>query len=86
MITQNERYVNKRLTELEEIYTAVRTNTITFSKTEATKIIGSRCFLEKLVAIGKIRMTKTSDRQAGTWKCNAEDVLRHANYKKKAQA
>lgn len=86
MITQNERYVNKRLAELEEIYTAVRTNTITFSKTEATKIIGSRCLLEKLVATGKIRMDKPSDRQACTWKCNAEDVLRHANYKKKAQA
>nr|DAK61223.1 MAG TPA: hypothetical protein [Caudoviricetes sp.] len=86
MITQNERYAHKLLKELEEIYTAVRTNTITFSKTEAAKIIGSRCFLEKLVATGKIRMNKPSDRQAGAWKCNAEDVLRYANYKKRAQA
>lgn len=86
MITQNERYASKLLAELEEIYTAVRTNAITFSKTEATKIIGSRCFLERLVATGKIRMEKPSDRQAGIWKCNAEDVLRYANYKNKTQA
>lgn len=86
MTTINERYANTRLMELEEIYTAVRTNTITFSKTDATKIIGSRRILERLVATGKIRMIKLSDRQAGIWKCNAEDVLRYANYKRKTQA
>lgn len=85
MTTINERYANTRLMELEEIYTAVRTSTITFSKSKAAKIIGSRYFLEKLITASKIRMTKATDRQFEQCKCNAEDVLRHANYKHKTQ-
>lgn len=83
MITQNDKQVNKQLKLLEEIFATIRTNAITFSKTEATKIIGSRHYLEKLIAIGKIRMTKRTNRQFEQCKCNAEDVLRYVNYKHK---
>ena len=50
---------------------------MTFSKSEAMRIVGSRYVLERLVALKKIRMTQTGRK----WFCNAEDVLKHANYK-----
>ena len=50
---------------------------MTFSKSEAMKIVGSRYVLERLVALEKIRMTQTGRK----WFCNAGDVLKYANYK-----
>lgn len=45
---------------------------------EANRWVGGRYVLERLVAERKIRMAKPGDRQNSEWKCNAEDVLRHA--------
>lgn len=71
---------NDVLRHMENIYTALRINGITFSKTEAMKIVGSRRLLEKLVAAKKIRMTvRNGDYRKGQWECNAEDVLRYAS-------
>lgn len=67
------------LSNLEDIYTTLRKNGITFSKTQAVKIVGSRRTLEKLVDSGKIRVTKYDSYQKGRWECNAEDVLRFAS-------
>lgn len=67
---------------LEAIYTTLRKNSIKLSKSEAAKIVGGRYVLEKLVALKKIRMTKPTEKNNGKWFCNAEDVLRYANYKK----
>lgn len=50
---------------------------MTYSKSEAMKIVGGRYVLERLVALKKIRMTQTGRKCF----CNAEDVLKHANYK-----
>lgn len=71
--------INDVLQHMEDIYTALRKNEITFSKTEAMKIVGSRTTLERLVASKQIRMTVRSESyRKGQWECNAEDVLRHA--------
>ena len=48
---------------------------ITFSKTKASQLLGSRSKLERLVADGTIRMEKRSDSQNGKWQVNAGDVL-----------
>lgn len=71
---------------LESIYAAVSKNGITFSKSEAIKIVGSRRYLEKLVIAGKIRKSTSEGSQFNRWKCNAEDVLRYANYKETKNA
>lgn len=71
-----------RLALLEDIYTSLRLNSITFSKTVSMKIVGGRTTLERLVASGKIRMKKRNA-QFGRWECVAEDVLRHTNYKER---
>lgn len=72
--------VGAALQHIEDIYTALRKNEITFSKTEAMKIVGSRTTLERLVATKQIRMTVRSEAyRKGQWECNAEDVLRHAS-------
>lgn len=73
------RPISDALQHMEDIYTALRKNEITFSKTEAMKIVGSRTTLERLVASKQIRMTVRSESyRKGQWECNAEDVLRHA--------
>lgn len=74
-------YVAKALQHLEEIYTVLRMNDIMLSKSEAMKIVGGRYVLERLVATGKIRMKKTSEKDNGKWFCNAEDVFHYAGYK-----
>ena len=48
-------YIKKSLEQLENIYTALRKNNITLSKSEAMKIVGGRYVLERLVTSGKIR-------------------------------
>lgn len=74
------------LRHLEEIYTSLRKNDITLSKTEASKIVGSRYMLEKLVATKKIRVKEQSAARFNRWACLAEDVLRYANYKEKIKS
>lgn len=74
-------HILKDIHHLEDIYTILRQNNITFSKTEAMKIVGSRSLLEKLVATKKIRMIQQTNAQFGRWDCNAEDVMRYANFK-----
>lgn len=73
--------ISQELQRMEDIYTSLRINNITLSKTESSKIVGSLRTLEKLVASGKVRMVKNNQSQAGRWNCNAEDVLRNVNYK-----
>lgn len=69
------------LQHMEDIYAALRKNEITFSKTDAMKIVGSRTTLERLVASKQIRMTIRSESyRKGQWACNAEDVLRYASH------
>lgn len=66
--------------QLTNIFMAMRRG-ITFSKTQAMKIVGGRYVLERLVAEKKIRMVQPHQRQNSRWECNGEDVLRHAqNY------
>lgn len=50
---------------------------ITFSKTEATKLVGGKCKLYKLIEQGKIRVEKTTPKQNGKWFCKAGDVIRN---------
>lgn len=64
---------------LEDIYTIIRKNGITFSKNEAIKLVGSRGRLESLAASGKIRVKKKGENQNSPWKCNGEDVLRYTS-------
>lgn len=71
------------LRQLEDIYTSLRINEITLSKTEASKIVGGRYVLEKLVATQKIRVRNQSPAKLNRWNCLAEDVLRYANYKER---
>lgn len=64
--------------ELGNLFLVARKKGITFTKREASRWVGGRYVLERLVAERKIRMAKPGDRQNSKWKCNAEDVLRHA--------
>lgn len=50
---------------------------ITFSKTEAMKLVGGKCKLYKLIEQGKIRVEKTTPKQNGKWFCKAGDVIRN---------
>lgn len=79
------RFITEGLDQLENIYTALRVNNITVSKTMAMKIVGGRGILERLVATKKIR-TKNGIKPGkfNRWECFAEDVFRYANYKKKS--
>lgn len=50
---------------------------VSFSKTQAAKLVGGRTRLESLVAQGKIIARKTSSRQNGKWFCDGIDVIMH---------
>lgn len=63
---------------LANLYQLARIKVKTFTKSEASKWVGGRRRLEKLVAENKIRQTKPGEGQNSCWRCNAEDVLRHA--------
>lgn len=63
--------------QLSNIYIAMRKG-ISFSKNQASIIVGGRYVLERLVASGKIRMVQNNNRQNSRWRCNGEDVLRFA--------
>lgn len=79
MITMSES-IKDTLQHIEDVYAVFRKKNITFSKTEAIKIVGSRSVLERLEATGKIRVEKYNETyRKGQWKCNGEDILRHAS-------
>lgn len=63
---------------LTNLYQLARTKVKTFTKNEAAKWVGGRRRLEKLVAQNRIRQIKEGNRQNSAWRCDAEDVLRHA--------
>lgn len=50
---------------------------VKFSKATAAKLVGGEYRLEKLVMLGKIRMSKPTAKQNGKWFCNGGDVIRH---------
>ena len=60
-------YVRKSLEQLENIYAALRLNSIAMSKSDAMKIVGGRYKLERL----------ESGKAGCKWFCMAEDVFRH---------
>ena len=63
---------------LTNLYQLARIRVKTFTKNESSKWVGGRRRLEKLMAENKIRQTKPGEGQNASWRCNAEDVLRHA--------
>lgn len=63
---------------LTNLYQLARLKVKTFTKNEAAKWVGGRRRLEKLVAQNRIRQVKEGDKQNSVWRCDAEDVLRHA--------
>lgn len=71
-------FLKKDIDRLNNLFYVFRTGQITFSKATAAKIVGGRYALEKLVKEKKIRMDKPHPNQNSEWKCNGEDVLRHA--------
>lgn len=75
--------VTEKLNLLEDILTVLRLQNVTLSKSQASKIVGSRYVLERLVAIKKIRMVKPTNRQNGKWRCAADDVFQCVNYKER---
>ena len=52
-----------------------------FSKTVASRIVGGRSILNKLIVNGKIRVEKPTNKQNGKWYCNAGDVIRNIRIK-----
>lgn len=48
---------------------------IVFSKTEASKLLGGRGRLCRLIEQGKVRVEKPTSKQNGKWYCNAADVI-----------
>ena len=49
---------------------------VTFSKNQATILVGGRRRLERLATEKKIAYVKTTDKKNGRWECNGSDVLR----------
>lgn len=76
-----QKSIRDTLEHVEDIYTVLRKSKITFSKEQAMQIVGGRSVLERLEATGKIRVEKYETYRKGQWKCNAEDVIRHASDK-----
>jgi hypothetical protein len=60
---------------LENIYIALGKEV--FSKNQASRLVGGRARLNKLVSLGKIRVDKPANVQNGKWFCNAGDVIKH---------
>jgi hypothetical protein len=48
-----------------------------FSKTLASRLVGGRAALNRLIKQGKIRVEKPTNKQNGKWFCNAGDVIRN---------
>ena len=66
---------NPEAAMLENIF--LITETMTFCKREAEKIVGGAKKLDRLIAKGAVRAEKRVSAQNGKWWCNAADVLRH---------
>jgi hypothetical protein len=63
--------------KLDVIYRVM--NSETFGLNKATRIVGGRARLMRLIEEGKIRAEKVNaTAQNGKWMCNAGDVLRYA--------
>lgn len=75
----------KQAAHLEEIYAVLRKKEITLPKSIASKIVGSRGILDKLIATKRIRMTQRNDGRFNRCDCNAADVFEYANYKNRAK-
>jgi hypothetical protein len=52
-------------------------NNEVFSKTVASRLVGGKANLMRLVERGKIRIEKPTNKQNGKWFCNAGDVIRN---------
>ena len=73
------RHITESVQHMEDIYSAIRKAQITFSKSQAMKIVGGRTRLERLAATKKIRVNvRGGNYRMGQWECNGEDVLRYA--------
>lgn len=59
-----------------------RTTKLTFSKSEAIKIVGGEKRLLTLIANGKLDADKSSSAQNGKWRFNASQVLANCRYTK----
>ena len=51
---------------------------VTFTKTQASALVGGRRRLERLAAENKIRYVRIEDGRFGRWECKGSDVLRFA--------
>lgn len=63
---------------IRQLISIMLRNEMTFGQREASKIVGGRTRLERLVAEGRIRMEKPTMAQNGKWFCNAGDVVFYA--------
>lgn len=79
----NLSHATRQAEHLEEIYTQLRKKNVTFPKNTAYRIVGSRPATEELIASGRIRCSQRTDGKFNRFDCNAEDVIRHANYLRK---
>lgn len=61
---------------LQEIMKAAET--VSFSKNQASALVGGRRRLERLAAEKKISFVKTTDKKNGRWEYKGSDVLRFA--------
>ena len=66
---------------IQQLCTIMYRNELCFGKNMASKIVGGRTRLERLVAEGKIRAEKKNNAQNGKWMCNAGDVVYYAKNK-----
>ena len=60
---------------LNAIILMLQKHEIVFSKTEASRLLGGRGRLCRLIEQGKIRVEKPTAKQNGKWFCNATDVI-----------
>lgn len=73
--------VNPAEIMLENIFAVMQNDY--FSKDRAARIVGGEKKLLDLIASGKIKAEKTSNKQNGTWYCNAAQVLQHCRNMRK---
>ena len=72
----NELSLEKPTGRLQRIFDAAAR--ITFSKSQASELVGGRRRLERLAASGLIEYIKTTDKKNGRWECKGSDVLKFA--------
>lgn len=64
---------------MDEEVVKIVTNGMTFSKTQAAKVVGGRGRLIRLIGEDRIRVVKPTDRQNCRWECNAWDCIKNAH-------